>query len=491
MQTITNSLVSTRAQPSEKAPNHRGAQWRTEVMGLITHVIPLASSVRPRGTWFLRGLVLSAGALSATPGSAQQATGSGPVPVVTLGEARQRALQVDPNTVAASQRIRVAGWERRAATADLVAPRLNGSLSYIRFSEPFFNFGTGSVSPNAAAASLEAAYVIIGVGKLGNLKSARAALESAEANETATRFQSALATDAAYFAVLAERELARVATDRVNRAQEQLGIARVRVSAGEAIASDSLQLVLELNRARFFLLRQDSAVIASRYRLGSLIGLSGPAEAAPFDSAVPPPLPFTEEQATAELRERGPDVEAARADERRAESVLGAERERYLPALTLSATTGAYDSELFPDALRRSQLQIALALPFWDGGQRELAVARLQADRNVARANREQRERSAAERIAQAYHGYGTARAGIELAQVGVVAATETYRVQRARYGEGATTILELLEAQVALSEAEAALVQSRFAARLALSQIEALLGRRVFEAGTSDRFNR
>ncbi len=406
------------------------------------------------------------------------------VPVVTLTEARRRAISVDPIAIAAMQRIRVAGWERRAATADLVAPRLAGSLSYIRFSEPFFNFGTGSISPNAAAASLEASYVVIGAGKLGALKSARSSLESAEANETATRFQSALGTDMAFYAVLASRELARVATDRVKRAEEQLAVARVRVVAGEAIMSDSLQLVLELNRARLTLLRQDSAMIASRFHLGSRIGLPGPADAAAIDTSMPPALPFTEEQAVVELRERGPDVEAARADERRAESVLGAERERYLPALTLSATTGAYDSQLFPSALRRSQLSVALAFPFWDGGQRELAVARLQADRNVARAQREERERSAAERIAQSYLGYGTARAGIGLAQVGVAAASETYRVQRARYGEGATTILELLEAQVALSEAEATLVQARFAARLALSQIEALLGRRVFEPG-------
>jgi outer membrane protein TolC len=413
-----------------------------------------------------------------------QQTAAPAVPVVTLDDARRRAIQVDPNTVAASQRIRVAGWEKRAATADLVAPRLNGSINYIRFSEPFFNFGTGAISPNAAAATLDASYVIIGAGKLGTLKSSRAALESAEANETATRFQSALGTDVAYFAVLASRELSRVAADRVKRAEEQLSIARVRVVAGESIASDSLQLVLELNRARLTSLRQDSAMAASRYQLGSRIGLSGPADAAPIDTALPPALPFTEEQAIAELRQRGPDVEAARAEERRAESVLGAERERYLPALTLSATTGAYDSELFPSALKRSQLQLAMSLPFWDGGQRELAVARLQADRNNARARREERERSAAERIAQSFLGYGTARAGIGLAQVGVTAAAETYRVQRARYGEGATTILELLEAQVALSEAEAALVQARFAVRLALSQMEALLGRRVFETG-------
>ena len=54
--------------------------------------------------------------------------------------------------------------------------------------------------------------------------------------------------------------------------------------------------------------------------------------------------------------------------------------------------------------------------------------------------------------------------------------------MQRVRYAEGATTILDLLEAQVGLSEAEASLVQARYAAQLSLARIEALLGRRVFE---------
>jgi outer membrane protein TolC len=83
--------------------------------------------------------------------------------------------------------------------------------------------------------------------------------------------------------------------------------------------------------------------------------------------------------------------------------------------------------------------------------------------------------------MASAYNGYQTARAAIELAQVGVAAASEGYRVQGSRYREGATTILDLLEAQVALSEAEAALVQSRYAVRIALAQLEGLLGRRIF----------
>ena len=414
-------------------------------------------------------------------------TQAGSAPLVTLTEARRRAAIVDPDAVSARNRVYTASWERRTAFANLVTPRLRGGVNYTHFSQPFFNFGTASISPNAASATLEASYVLLGAGKLGTLGSSRASLASAEANEDAATYRTALATDAAYFAVLADRELARVASDRLKRAEEQFGIARVRVLAGEAISSDSLQLLLEVNRARLAILSRDSALVTSRLRLGSQIGLSGPADATPMDTALPPQLPMTQEEAAAEVRLRGPDVEAARADERRADAVVGAEREKYLPEISLGAMTGAYDKELFPSALRRSQLTVTVSLPFWDGGQRELSIARLQADRNVARARREERERSAAELIAQAYHGYVTARAGIELASVGVAVSSENYRVQRARYREGASTILDLLEAQVSLSEAEAALVQSRFATWLALAQIESLLGRRVFEGSPKD----
>src|SRR5262245_27183402 len=148
-------------------------------------------------------------------------------PMVTLGEARQRALGVDPVAVEASNAIRTAEWTRRSAVADLIAPRLTGNINYIRFSEPFFNFGTGAITPNAASAQLEASWVILGAGKLGIVKATKAGLASAEANELATRYQSTLNTDAAYFAVLAQKELRRVASDRVDRAREQLAIARV------------------------------------------------------------------------------------------------------------------------------------------------------------------------------------------------------------------------------------------------------------------------
>ena len=429
----------------------------------------------------LVALALMMAGVSLFPSTATSQTTDDGAPVVTLAEARRRSASVDPDAVAAHGRIETAAWQRRAALADVLTPNLTAGGNYTHFSDPFFNFGTGTISPNATSATLQASYTLLGAGKFGELRNSRASVQSAEANETVVRFHTALETDAAYFAVLADRELSRVAADRLRRAQEQFGIARVRVLAGEAISSDSLQLLLEVNRARLAVLSRDSALVTSRLRLGRRIGLTGPADAAPIDTLMPPPLPMSQEQAIAEVRARGPDVDAARAEERGANAVLVAARERYLPEITVAATTGAYDAVLFPSATKRSQVAVNVAVPIWNGGKRELAVSRARADQSVARAVRADRERAAGELMAQAYHGYLTSRAGIELALVGVAVSTENYRVQRARYREGATTILDLMEAQVALSESEATLVQARYSTRLALAQIEALLGRRVF----------
>ena len=60
--------------------------------------------------------------------------------------------------------------------------------------------------------------------------------------------------------------------------------------------------------------------------------------------------------------------------------------------------------------------------------------------------------------------------------------ARESYRVQQSRYRAGATTILDLLKAQSDLDDADAVLVQARYATRLALAGLENILGRRLFQ---------
>lgn len=404
------------------------------------------------------------------------------VPVVTLAEARSRAAAIAPAAVAARSELNAALWERRSATAQLVTPNLTANTSYTRFSSPFFNFGTGTVTPNSTNATLQASYTLFGARKFAELSRSRASVASAEAQEVAARFGTALATDRAFYAAVADRELVRVAADRLKRAQEQLAIARVRVTVGEAIASDSLQLMLEVNRARLAVLRADSALAVSRLRLGREIGTTGPVDAAAPDTSAPPALPMSLDEAVAELRASGPVLQAARADERRTRAGLSVERNAYLPELSIIGTAGAYDARFFPSAMYRRQLAFNVSLPIWNGGQREVSIARARALHDISAAQLADQEHAATQVMSESYLGYETARAGVELAQIGVAAAAENYRVQRARYGGGSGSILDLLEAQVTLSESEVELIRSRQSARLALAQLEALLGRRILQ---------
>ncbi|HEY0811127.1 MAG TPA: TolC family protein, partial [Longimicrobiales bacterium] len=195
------------------------------------------------------------------------------LPVINLKGARERALTVNPANVAARGDVDVANWQRRSALTDLITPNVTANSSYAAYSDAFMNPGTGSVSAQAASATLQANYTVFGGGKFAAVKRARASLDRAAANETAAAFNITLHTDAAYYSVLADQELNRVAQARLERAQEQLSVARSRAQAGYSIATDSLQLVIEVNKARLELLRRDSALTVSRLRLGSTIGL--------------------------------------------------------------------------------------------------------------------------------------------------------------------------------------------------------------------------
>ena len=99
----------------------------------------------------------------------------------------------------------------------------------------------------------------------------------------------------------------------------------------------------------------------------------------------------------------------------------------------------------------------------------------------MSRAVREDRGRAASPDVTAAVEAYATARATTELSQTGVLVARENFRVQDSRYRAGATTILDVLDAQIRLTQSEADLVVSRYAARLALAGLEAILGRRLF----------
>lgn len=403
------------------------------------------------------------------------------LPRVTLAEAISRATRLDPNYVRALGQVDNAEWGRRAAIAVFVLPSLSLSLDATKYSTEFFNIGTGRPQNASVIADIQARYELFSGRKFANLGRTAAELDQAQATELEQRFQAALQTESDYYNVLQNQELGRVASERVRRAEEGLTIARARVASGAAVQTDSLQFVLELTQAQLERLQRDAALTVARLQLGRRVGEDGPVDAVPIDTMPAPDLPIELADAVRTALGQGPQYRAARAAERAAASALRAERGGYLPTVAVTADHTRFDVKFFPGAVNVSSIALGITLPIWDDGRREIAVTRARVNRDVSRAIRGDLERAARRDVTAGFEAYRTARASTALSETAVIVARENYRVQESRYRGGATTILDVLDAQFRLTQAEADLVQSRYAARLALAGLEAILGHRLF----------
>jgi outer membrane protein TolC len=404
------------------------------------------------------------------------------LPRITLGEALRRSSRFDPEYVRALGQIENAEWGRRAAMLAFFVPSVELGLDETKYSQSFFNpADPANPTSTLVVGRARANYEVFSLRKFSELSRTKADLASAEAGELEQRFNAALETESSYYDVLVNQELSRVNRERARRAREGLGVARARVSSGAAVQTDSLQLVLELIRAQVDSLRQHNALRTAQLELGRRVGADGPVDAAPVDTLPAPALPVSLPEALRVALDQGPQYRTARANERSAEAALRAQRGDYLPVISIGGLHQRYDTRIFPGASNISSVTFSVSFPLWNNGEREIEVSRARVSRDVARAIRDDLERVVRRDVTASYDGYQVTAAAVELALVAVNVASETYRMQELRYRSGASTILDLLDSQVDLAEADAGLVQARYLNRLALARLEAILGRRLF----------
>ena len=404
------------------------------------------------------------------------------LPQVTLAEALREATTYDPNYVQAAGFVAEATWVRRAAMLVFVLPSITVSTDFTGYSTSSFNFATGGYSSTLVSARVDARYELFTGGrKISDYQRATADLQASVSNEVAANFLAAAETEAVFYDVLARRALLGVAQRRVERAESQLAISRSRVLSGAAVQTDSLQVLLELMRARVDLLREQSGLDVARAELGRRVGRSVAVDAAGADSLPAPALPISLADAVRVALDQGPQIRTAEARARATAAGVRAQRAEYLPWVTLTGSSAAYDTKFWPDALTRSTGSLTISLPIWDDGRREIALTRAKVANEVAIAIRDDLQRGALADVTRSYAAYGTAAEAAIIAAEAVIVARENYRVQETRYRAGAVDIIEFLNGQVDLADAEAGLVQARYATKLALAGLEVILGRRLF----------
>jgi outer membrane protein len=420
------------------------------------------------------GLVALATLAGSRPAAAQ-------TPSVTLDQAIEMALQVQPAMVQARGQLTSAAATQRQAVGNWL-PDISVGSGYSANSTTRFDEATQRTvvgSSESYSANISGSIVVFdGLTRLYDGKAANADATAAQATLVNQRFQITLQTKQAFFNALAADELLRVSETRIERAMEQLKVAKEKLANGTATRSDTLRSSVEVGNARLQKLTAETQLATAGANLARLIGVEGSVKAIREDRL----LVITEIDTTTireEALAQSPAVYQADAAARAAQAQYNASFGQYLPRITASYSRSWAGSEILNWNASWSA-RVSASWPLFNGFTRELNRTRSAVSRDNARAQAEDTRRQVNAQLTQQLAALLAAQTRLEIAVASRAASDEDLRVQQERYRLGAATILDVLTSQINLDQAEVDVIQARLDYLVAKAQIEAIIGREL-----------
>ncbi len=416
-------------------------------------------------------------------------------PRLTLAEAIARASATSHRLgeLAARRSTAAAIVGQRGAAQN---PVLSAQLGYQRTNhvDPFgFLTATGfhliyPDVPDNYHSRLELQWPIYTGGRLEALERAARAEATATGHELASaRADLRLEVTQAFWALVTAREAVRVVGEAVRRVDAQLADVRSRFESGFVPPNDVSSVEAQRARQQFLFIEAQNGASGAEANLARLVGAPDGAaielDAALEDTAGAPSQ--TEPVGALVGMARG-----ARADRAAIESRVGAALERETAAAagrrpTISFLSGADYARPNPRIFPREEawkpswdLGVSLSWAAWDGGRTRWEVAEAQGITAASRERLAEFDSQLTLELRERTLDLGAARAQLEAARQEVVSATEARRVVQERFSAGVATTTDLLDAQVALLQAELDRTRALAGIRLAFARLDRALGR-------------
>jgi cobalt-zinc-cadmium efflux system outer membrane protein len=351
---------------------------------------------------------------------------------LSLAELEEMAVKIHPS-------LKIAGAEINKSEADLrIArqfpnPELEGSVSSQKGLENGV-YGTGY--------TISLSQPLEWPGRRGKKQeAARFGISSAQEKLTQEQINVRARCRELYYRVLAGEKLVKIAAENRESAKKLLDIAEKRVRLGE---SRPIELVKA--RVEFFTLEREydkakTTLAGDRQVLRQFLGgvLSHDFTLSGEDEALKPIVPLKRWQEAAFTAH--PLLAAQEAQVKQAESTLGAERQAWVPDVTVKVFhTQDVD-------LRATGGGLSFPLPLWN--RKEGEVARATAAKTQAKSELLLLKQDLETKLASQYSLFETGRRQVESFQATILnEAAESLRVAQFAYEHGETSLLELLDSR-------------------------------------------
>ena len=427
---------------------------------------------------------------------------TGPVRL-TLDEAVSRGLATSDRLDELSARqegARAVADQRQAAGR----PQLAARGSYIRtnhvqeFSLPSAVPGVRLLIypdlPNNLQTGVDLQWPIYTAGRVSGLtRAAGAEVEAAGHDRDAARADLKLEITRSFWAVITARAAADVVRQALDRTNAHLVDVRNQLDVGLVPPSDVLTIEAQLAHQRTLSIESDNIVVSTSAEFRRLVGLDPetPFELAaalgPEGPGAPAPLPQTSVPTSGAAFDL---ARANRAERKALQFRINGASERAnaasAGALPTVSALGGYDfarpnRRIFPvrEAWQSSwELGIHVRWSFFDGGRVHAETAEAVAARRALEARLREFDGLVQVEIRQRMADLDSSRSSIEAAQSGVRSATEARRVLAERFSAGVATNTDVLNAQVALLQAELDLTRALANAQLNAARLDRALGR-------------
>ncbi|HXG05639.1 MAG TPA: TolC family protein [Candidatus Binatia bacterium] len=403
--------------------------------------------------------------------------------VLTLEEAVEIAIEQQPQIQARLSDYAAARFRVDQALAPLL-PQITGTWTAARAQSvtgagTTTGVDTGRTRPvwtDTTVARISLSQLLFDFGKtLAATEAARKLQDVALEDVELQRQLIALAVKEAYTNMLFAQRLIRVNEQALQRAELNLRSARGFFEVGTRPRSDVARAEVDVANARVDVIRARNAERLARVALNTAMGIDVDTPTAIQDNLVYEPVTLDRAALRAEAVRLRPEMRQARLRLEAAEAQQRQAFRSFFPDITGGGFYGATRAEMH----EIWELNLALTWPLFDGGGRIARYREARANVEAAEARVRATELDILREVEQAQLTVAEAEERIQAAQTAVASAQENFRLAQGRFDAGVGTILELTDAQLALTQAQNLETQALADYRIALYRLDRARGRR------------
>jgi outer membrane protein TolC len=314
-----------------------------------------------------------------------------------------------------------------------------------------------------------------------DLSASRHALAAARATHREQVLEKVMDVISAYYAVVEARELLESARRAHHRSSGRLQRTRALYEVGGATSLELTQAEVSESGDRLAVARRRQGLTAAYYDLYGAAGIDPDGRySVNFDAVLEP---LTEEEAlSVELDySDNPALVASEMEARESSASLSARKRSYWPTISARGSWSWSDDEPEPAEIPDNDswsVSLNLSWSIFDGWLRESSIRTARASHLRSRATLESVESSLATATASAREQLLNSIESYRIALMAREHADRQLELSARSYEMGATSLLDLLDAQQQLAEAEASVVSSRRECLVQEAQLLVLLGR-------------